>query len=259
MKTKNAAPKRLSLAASALICCALNLPAQTAPTITTQPTNQTVVAGSNVTFTVAVSGTGPFTYQWQFNGTNLPDNITTMAGGGSGGDGGAATNASLVVPIGVALDTLGNLYVADGDNHRIRKVDGNGIITTVADNGIFGDSGDGGAATNATLPIPCGVALDSLGNLYIADHGGDDRVRKVDTNGIITTVAGGGNGGDGGLATYAGLVGNFLNKLTYYCCIFWVGLLWNWHAATQPISYRFVRLGKAGIISARRQIYVAVF
>ena len=100
-------------------------------------------------------GTGPFTYQWQFNGTNLPNNIiTTVAGNGDSGysgDGGAATNASLGYPVGVALDAAGNLYIADISNNRIRKVDTNGIITTVAGNGIAGYSGDGGAATNASL------------------------------------------------------------------------------------------------------------
>ena len=96
---RNPVLKRLSLVAGALMCCALNLPAQTAPTITTQPANQTNLAGANVTFSVAVSGTGPFTYQWQFNGTNLRTNIiTTVAGNGTtmfSGDGDAATNASL--------------------------------------------------------------------------------------------------------------------------------------------------------------------
>ncbi len=147
-----------ALFAGALICCALNLPAQTAPTITTQPASQTVLAGANVTFSVAVAGTGPFTYQWQFNGTNLPNNIiTTVAGNGAAsyaGDGGAATNASLSYPRGVALDAAGNLYIADNANNRIRKVDTNGIITTVAGNGSYGYSGDGGAATNASLDLP---------------------------------------------------------------------------------------------------------
>ena len=181
-----------------------------AQTITTQPTNQTVMAGSTATLSVAVSGDGPFTYQWQFNGTNLPNGIiNTVAGNGSGGysgDGGAATNASLYYPEGVAFDSTGNLFIADFVNNRIRKGTTNGIITTVAGNGSPGYSGDGVPATNATV-TPAGVALDASGNLFIADWN-NNRIRKVDTNGIITTVAGNGNpgySGDGGLAIYASL------------------------------------------------------
>ena len=106
--------------------------------------------------------------------------ITTVAGkGGLGysGDGGAATNAGLNTPYAVALDALGNLYIADSGNNRIRKVDTNGIITTVAGNGSYGYSGDGGAPTNASLHGPCGVALDALGNLYIADTS-NNRIRE---------------------------------------------------------------------------------
>src|ERR1019366_2090274 len=123
------------------------------------------------------------------------------------GDGGAATNASLYYPFGVAFDASGNLYIADYDNTRIRKVDTNGIITTVAGNGSNGFSGDGGAATNASIRLPSGVAFDASRNLYIADYG-NNRIRKVDTNGIITTVAGNGSAtyaGDGGAATNASL------------------------------------------------------
>jgi hypothetical protein len=191
------------------------LPAQT---ITTQPTNQVVLVGGNATFSVMVSNTGPFYYQWQFNSTNLPNYIiTTVAGGGtpiypSIGDGGAATNASINSPYGVAVDAVGNLYIADTDNNLIRKVSAKGIITTVAGSGAYGFSGDGAAATNASLGDPYRVAVDALGNLFIADSE-NNRIRKVDTNGIITTVAGSGilnNGfmnfyGDGGEATNAGL------------------------------------------------------
>jgi nitrogen fixation protein FixH len=130
-----------------------------APSITAQPTNQIVTAGGTVTFRVAVSGPGPFTYQWQLNGTNLPSGmITTVAGiytndgyGGYSGDGGAATNAGLSNPNGVAVDAFGNLFIADTYNSRIRKVDPTGMITTVAGNGTNGYSGDGVAATNARL------------------------------------------------------------------------------------------------------------
>ena len=136
--------------------------------------------------------------------------ITTVAGnGGQGfsGDGGAATNASLNNPFGVAVDGVGNIFIADGYNQRIRKVGTNGIITTVAGNGGYGYAGDGGAATNASLRNPWGVAVDGAGNLFIADQS-NVRIRKVDPNGIITTVAGNGSGGyagDGGAASNAAL------------------------------------------------------
>ena len=137
--------------------------------------------------------------------------ITTVAGNGAAafaGDDGAATSASLHFPTGVALDASGNLYIADGGNHRIRKVvAATGIITTVAGNGLFSALGDGGPATDANVTSPAGVALDASGNLYIAD--GNARIRKVAAaTGIITTVAGNGSGtyaGDGGAATSAGL------------------------------------------------------
>jgi sugar lactone lactonase YvrE len=211
MKTKNLVLKRLTLAASALLCCALNLPAQTAPTITTQPASQTNLVGLNVTFSVAVAGAGPFSYQWQFDGANIPNNIiTTAAGNGSAGffgDGGAATNASFYFPHDVAFDAAGDLYVADFDNNRIRKVDTDGNITTVAGNGTAAYAGDGGAATNASLNSPTGLVLDSALNLYIADES-NNRIRKVGTNGTITTAAGtssSGYSGDGGAATSAKL------------------------------------------------------
>jgi len=131
--------------------------------------------------------------------------ITTVAGGGNSfGDGGTATEAQLRYPSGVAVDSSGNLYIADTGNHRIRKVDTDGVITTVAGTGSSGYSGDGGAATEAQLSSPSGVAVDSSGNLYIADSG-NNRIRQVDTNGVITTVAGGGFDGDGGAATSARL------------------------------------------------------
>ena len=119
--------------------------------------------------------------------------ITTVAGGGVG-DGGPATNAPIAHPAGVAVDASGNLYIADSENHRVRKVDTSGIITTVAGNGTAGYSGDGGPATNASLRAPNGVAVDASGNLYIADSA-NSRIRKVDTSGIITTVAGPGTPG----------------------------------------------------------------
>jgi uncharacterized protein (TIGR03437 family) len=133
--------------------------------------------------------------------------ITTVAGGGATlGDNGPAASAQLYSPKGVAVDSAGNLYIADTYNQRIRKVS-NGVITTVAGTGTHGpSSGDNSPATSASLFSPTGVAVDSAGNLYIADTG-NSRIRKV-SNGIITTVAGNGGygfNGDNGLATSAQL------------------------------------------------------
>jgi hypothetical protein len=111
--------------------------------------------------------------------------------GGYGGDGGPATRALLNTPQHLALDAAGNLYISEALNHRVRKMDPNGIITTVAGTGQEGLSGDGGPATAAQLAGPQAVGVDKAGNLYIAE-GRNQRVRKVDPNGIITTVAGGG-------------------------------------------------------------------
>lgn len=181
--------------------------------------------------------------------------ISTFAGNGTSGfsgDGGPATSAELFLPIAVAVDGAGNVYIADGGSNGLRKVDTKGIInsvpvisptlsrisspggmtvdsagnvyisdlngsaiykldksgvlTTVA-GGTFGFSGDGGPATKAALYFPSGVAVDSAGNIYFADKG-NNRVRKVDTKGIITTFAGTGTAGysgDGGAATSAKL------------------------------------------------------
>ena len=180
------------------------------PSVTTQPSSQTNQAGAGVNFSVVVNGTGPFIYQWQFNGTNFPNIITTVAGDGVptySGDGGLATNASLYYPQGVAFDSAGNLYIADNNNNRVRKVSPGGIITSVAGTGSGTYAGDGGAATNASLYRPNNLAFDRFGNLYVADIF-NNRIRKIDMNGIITTFAGTGGssyGGDGGAATNAGL------------------------------------------------------
>lgn len=136
--------------------------------------------------------------------------ITTIAGTGSfgySGDGGSATSAELSNPVGITLDNLGNLYIADIFNHRIRKVDTSGIVTTVVGTGVAGYSGDGGQATSAQLYNPTGVAIDTSGNLYIADTF-NHRIRKIDPSGIITTVVGtgiAGYSGDNGVATLAQL------------------------------------------------------
>jgi sugar lactone lactonase YvrE len=135
--------------------------------------------------------------------------ITTVAGTGSAGfsgDGGPATRAQLSYPSGVAVDAAGNLFIAERDNARIRKVDPAGTITTVAGGGSDG-LGDGGPAVSAQLSDPSGVAVDAPGNLFIADAW-NQRIRKVDTAGTITTVAGTGSAGfsgDGGPAISAQL------------------------------------------------------
>ncbi|MDR3744580.1 MAG: Ig-like domain repeat protein [Acidobacteriaceae bacterium] len=143
--------------------------------------------------------------------------IRTIAGSGAAGfsgDGGSATSAQLDLPTALALDSAGNLFIADTRNHRIRRIAAvTGVITTVAGNGIESFSGDGGLATAAAIDSPNGLALDSAGDLFIADtHNG--RVREVSaTTGRITTIAGAGVvggavqsfSGDGGAATSAGL------------------------------------------------------
>jgi sugar lactone lactonase YvrE len=144
-------------------------------------------------------------------GASMPNIISTAVGTGEkgfAGDGGPAAHALLNGPFDVCFDRAGNLYFSDTFNNRIRRVDGRGIITTLAGNGDKGFSGDGGKATDAALNEPYGVVIDSAGNLYIADRL-NRRVRRVDaaTN-VITTLAGTGEaayGGDGGPATQAGL------------------------------------------------------
>ncbi|MBI4479529.1 MAG: hypothetical protein HY651_05860, partial [Acidobacteria bacterium] len=140
---------------------------------------------------------------------NSAGTITTVAGNGEfkfAGDGSAASSAALDLPLGVAADAAGNLYIADTQNHRVRRVSSSGVITTVAGNGVAGFSGDGGPATGAALDAPRGLAVDASANLYIADRG-NFRVRRVSPSGTITTVAGGGDNfpGDGSPATSAAL------------------------------------------------------
>ena len=123
-----------------------------------------------------------------------PDgNINTYAGSGVAnysGDGGPALNADLNRPFSICLDAAGNLYIADNENHRIRKVTPGGIITTVAGTGTAGAAGDGGPATKAQLNRPYDVKVDSAGDLIIADYG-NSRIRIVTPNGVINTIAGG--------------------------------------------------------------------
>ncbi|MBI9085486.1 MAG: hypothetical protein JEZ11_17955 [Desulfobacterales bacterium] len=141
--------------------------------------------------------------------------ITTVAGNGSygfSGDGGPAIAAQLADPWEVAVDSSGTVYVSDTGNHRIRKVSPDGVITTVAGNGIEGFSGDGGSAAQAQLNNPMGIEVDRFGNLYISDSG-NQRIRKVDPQGIIATIvgdpeeSGGGYGGYGGASVFIGEYG----------------------------------------------------
>jgi sugar lactone lactonase YvrE len=145
-----------------------------------------------------------------------PGTITTVAGTGQpgfSGDNGPAAEAQLDDPFGIAIDAAGNVFIGDGANSRVRKVSPDGIITTVAGNGVSGFSGDGGPATEARLAGALWLASDRVGNLYLSDWS-HNRVRKVSPDGIITTVAGtgpttdeapGDYTGDGGPATAARL------------------------------------------------------
>jgi sugar lactone lactonase YvrE/PKD repeat protein len=138
--------------------------------------------------------------------------ITTIAGNGVGGysgDGGLATSAQLNLPTEIAIDAGGNIYIADWSNNVIRKVNTSGIITTFAGNGIAGFSGDGGLATGARLNNPMDLAIDAAGSLLICDSW-NNCIRKVNTSGIISTIAGSpgslsGYSGDGGPAINAQL------------------------------------------------------
>lgn len=139
--------------------------------------------------------------------------ISTIAGvqslpSGYSGDGGPATAAQLFGAWGVAVDGGGNVFIADQLNHRIRKVNTAGIISSIAGIGLVGFTGDGAAAVSARLNEPTGVAVDGAGNVYIADNA-NNRVRKINTSGIISTIAGiglpYGYTGDGGPATTAKL------------------------------------------------------
>lgn len=198
----------------------------------------TVVAGTGLTTTSGLSGEGgpashadlacPYGLAVDRSGglliADLANNrvrqisssglITTIAGSGPtgagngsfGGDGGASTQARLYRPISVLLGKDGNLYIGDMWNGAIRRVDSRGIMTTFAGTGTPGSNGgDGGPATKAQLNQPEGMSFDAAGNLYFAEFG-SNRIRKIDTHGLITTIAGtgvAGYSGNGALATAA--------------------------------------------------------
>jgi sugar lactone lactonase YvrE len=146
------------------------------------------------------------TTPWQVYSVGLDGTAKVIAGNysqdGDSGDGGPATSALLNDPDGIALDSGGNLYVADLLNNRIRKITPDGIIQTVAGTYASNFTGDQGPALLATINQPTGIAVDQSGNIYFGDSA-NDRVRRIDPSGTITTYAGNGNwgfAGDGGQA-----------------------------------------------------------
>jgi sugar lactone lactonase YvrE len=179
--------------------------------------------------------------------------ISTIAGNGTvgfNGDGGQATAAALRYPFDVVFDAIGNLYISDGYNHRVRKVNSTGIITTIAGNGTAGYSGDGGQATVAKLNVPNGMAFDASGNLYIADWF-DNRIRKVNTVGTITTIAGNGTfgySGDGGQATAAKLYGADAITLDASMCNLYIADFDNYRI--RKVSFPVVATASSATICA---------
>src|SRR5689334_13736990 len=126
--------------------------------------------------------------------------LTVIAGNGIpgfSGDGGPASSAQMSYVHGVAADNTGNVFIADTSNNRVRKVSAAGVITTVAGNGGWGFSGNGGDASSARLASPRGVAADASGNVFIADTG-NNQIRKVSPAGVITAVVGSGSAGFSG-------------------------------------------------------------
>jgi len=164
----------------------------------------------------------------------------TLDTAGSSGGGGSATDALLDTPYDVAVDPDGNIFIADTRNHRVRRIDSDGNVTTVAGTGSAGNAGDGGQATDAQLDTPKAVAVDTAGNLYIADTN-NYRVRRVGLDGIIETVAGNGDSTvrelpASGQATEIPVVG--VEALT-------VDRAGNLYLATNPSSY-VIRIDSTG-------------
>ncbi len=152
--------------------------------LSTDPAGNVYASGNPLVWKITPSGTATIfagvANQYGYNGDGIP-----------------ANQAYLSAPSGTAMDASGNFYIADAGNNRIRKVDINGIISTVAGNGTYGFSGDGGLATSAELSGPSSIAFDTQGNMYIADTS-NYRVRVVNSSGVIRTLAGTGNTGYNG-------------------------------------------------------------
>src|ERR1017187_2330114 len=123
---------------------------------------------------------------WGADAARVLYHVDTVAGSSRIGDGGPALAAQFSTIQGIAADRLGNLYISDTNNHRIRKVSG-GTVTTIAGTGAGGFSGDGGIALNAQLNFPYGLAVDAASNVYVADYG-NERVRRIAPDGTITTI-----------------------------------------------------------------------
>ena len=167
--------------------------------------------------------------------------VSTVAGNtvaGYGGDGGPAVAAQLQQPVALAFDQHGNMYIADALNYRIRKVNTAGIITTIAGNGVIASTGDGGPATAASV-WPVSLATDSADNIYVTET---NRIRKINTAGIITTIAGDGTlgyNGDGIPATAAKLYYPYLGYVDGAGAVYF----------SDEFNHRIRKIDAAGMIS----------
>ena len=216
-----------------------------------EPTIQVMAAstGSPGQMSFAPDGTGYFTKLngrvFKISAQGVVSKIAGPAGNsfdcGFSGDGGPASAARFCYPDGIARDTAGNLYVADTGNHRIRKIDTAGIVSTIAGNGTGGFSGDGGAATSARLNAPRVLALDTNDSLFVSDVN-NNRVRKITKTGIISTFAGTGDwgfSGDGGPAIAASF--NLVEGLAFDSAgNLYIADTWN---------HRIRRVSTTGVIS----------